>query len=351
MPTTNERTRRWDEVLSTLADLVPTGPASVVVHGAGGDCAVVADRLAAYLHTEGRPSARLTDATPTGDEDAWQADRTIDTVAVADGHHWYAHPPTGRWDVVIWLRSAAGGPSGRKPDADVVVDLHDPDWPVIRHVDQRFTGRGPRWYLTECRAFFSVRADTWDTRFGDDLPAYAAAVADAGIPTGATVVDAGCGTGRALPALRTAAGPTGVLIGLDLTPQMLARARPRSRAAGAHLVLGDARQLPLATATVDAIFAAGLVMHLPDFTAGLAELARITRPSGRLVIFHPSGRVALAARHGRTLRPDEPLAESQLAPRLASAGWQLSAYDDATDRFLAVATRTRGESHTSQLGA
>jgi len=336
MPTTDEQTHRWDEVLDTLVDLLPAGSASVVVDGAVGQPATLADRLAAHLRASGRPCSRLTDATPLSDEDVWLADRATETVAIADGPQWRAHPPTGRWDVVIWLRP---GP-GAEPDADVVVDLHDPCWPVIRHVTGRLTGRGRHWYLAECQAFFAVRADTWDTRFGDELPAYASAVADAGIPSGATVVDAGCGTGRALPALRTAVGSAGLVIGLDLTPQMLAKARPRSRMAGAHLVLGDARQLPLAAGAVDAVFAAGLVMHLPDFTAGLGELARVTRPRGRLIIFHPSGRIALAARHGRALRPDEPLSESQLEPRLAASGWRLTTYDDPPDRFLAVATRT-----------
>jgi hypothetical protein len=48
--------------------------------------------------------------------------------------------------------------------------------------------------------------------------------------------------------------------------------------------------------------------------------------------------VALAARHGRTLRPDEPLAESRLGPLLGEAGWRLTAYADDPDRFFAAAT-------------
>ncbi|MEV6814740.1 methyltransferase domain-containing protein, partial [Micromonospora sp. NPDC051296] len=93
-------------------------------------------------------------------------------------------------------------------------------------------------------------------------------------------------------------------------------------------------------ARVDAIFAAGLLPHLPDSDAGLRELARITRPGGRLVLFHPSGRATLAARHGRTLRPDEPLAETPLRASTSRTGWHLDTYDDPPHRFLATATRT-----------
>jgi SAM-dependent methyltransferase len=194
-------------------------------------------------------------------------------------------------------------------------------------------------YITETRAFFACRAATWNTRFGDDMPAYAAAVARAGLPRGGVVIDVGCGTGRALPALRRAVGPDGFVIADDLTPEMLAQARPQGTPARAALILADARRLPFADASADALFAAGLVSHLPDTEAGLTELARVTRPAGLLVLFHPSGRAALAARHGRTLSGDEPLAAGPLRRSTAVTGWRLTVYDDAADRFFALAVR------------
>lgn len=75
------------------------------------------------------------------------------------------------------------------------------------------------------------------------------------------------------------------MIGVDLTPQMLEVARAGHRDAHAALVCGDARRLPVPDGGVDAVFAAGLVAHLPDIAAGLAELARFlalaTRPAAR----------------------------------------------------------------------
>jgi ubiquinone/menaquinone biosynthesis C-methylase UbiE len=196
-----------------------------------------------------------------------------------------------------------------------------------------------RQYITETQAFFSTRAATWDTKFGDDMPAYAAAVARAGIRRGGVVIDVGCGTGRALPALRQAVGQNGAVIAADLTPEMLAQARPQAAAARAALVLADARRLPFADGSADAFFAAGLVNHLPDPQAGLAELARVTRQGGLLILFHPSGRAALAARHGRTLTQDEPLSPGPLARSTLATGWRLTVYDDATDHFFALAAR------------
>ena len=105
------------------------------------------------------------------------------------------------------------------------------------------------------------------------------------------------------------------------------------------IVLADARALPFPGRSVDAIFAAGLVNHLPDTEAGLRELARVIRPGGKLVLFHPSGRAALAARHGHALSPDEPLAKGPLRGSTRASGWVLTAYDDAPHRFFALAER------------
>jgi hypothetical protein len=57
------------------------------------------------------------------------------------------------------------------------------------------------------------------------------------------------------------------------------------------------------------------------------------------VLFHPSGRAALAARHGRVLTPDDPLAAGPLRRSAEATGWRLTAYDDAADRFFALAIR------------
>jgi SAM-dependent methyltransferase len=248
--------------------------------------------------------------------------------------------------VVVWLRTSRrrhADEAARGDAADIVVDLHDPAWPVVRHVNRRLLEPG-RWYVRESRAFFAVRAATWDAKFGDDLPAYAAAVRRAALPAGGTVLDAGCGTGRALPALRAAVGPAGIVLGLDLTPQMLEVARAR----GERLIMADTLRLPFAAATLDAVFAAGLIMHLPDAAGGLGELARVTVPGGRLVLFHPTGRAALAARHGRVLRPDEPLAPAPLTASCERAGWELADYDDGAEQFYALAVR-RGEIRTESI--
>ncbi|WP_430783543.1 class I SAM-dependent methyltransferase [Actinoplanes sp. G11-F43] len=349
---------RITEVTALLAEvLAPRAPLTVIVDGGDpGAAAAFAARLAAAFP----PAAR-----------AWNVDAVLGLSGPGGGMFDSAlnvlEPATDQ--ILVFLR---GGPRHRFAEGDgerraqVVIDHRDPDWPVIRHLHQSLADVN-RWYRSESQAFFAARAADWDTKFGDDMPRYTEAVRLAGVHPGHTVLDIGCGTGRALPALAeavspdpspgvlppvvaesssgasgalaAAAGPAGRVIGLDLTPDMLTAARRAGRGDCADLVLADARQLPVADAVADVIFAAGLVHHLPDPIAGLRELARVTRPGGTLAIFHPTGRAELAARHGRVLRPGEPLSEERLGPLLADSGWILTSYEDIPDRFLALATR------------
>ncbi|MGC0378781.1 ubiquinone/menaquinone biosynthesis C-methylase UbiE [Streptomyces sp. SAI-229] len=192
---------------------------------------------------------------------------------------------------------------------------------------------------THVQEFFTARAADWDRRFPDDGPVYAAAVAELGLREGDRVLDAGCGTGRALPPLRAAVGPSGVVLGADLTPAMLREAARAGRDRDGALLLTDVAALPLRPATLDAVFAAGLIAHLPDPAGDLREIARVVRPGGVLALFHPVGRAALAARQGRTLSPDDLRAEPNLRALLSRSGWRMTSYTDEDTRFLALAVR------------
>jgi SAM-dependent methyltransferase len=194
-------------------------------------------------------------------------------------------------------------------------------------------------HVAETRAFFAPRAPTWNERFVEDGPAFARAVAELHLEGGQAVLDVGCGAGRALPELQRAIGEHGLLVGIDVTLEMLVAARATSLSG--RLVSGDARRLPFPAGSFDAAFAAGLVNHLPDPLAGLVELARIARPGARLCIFHPVGRAQLAEKHGRELSASDPLDPTLLPTLLAAAGWSLTSLDDGRDRYLAIADRAK----------
>ncbi|MFD0026109.1 methyltransferase domain-containing protein [Streptomyces sp. NPDC058382] len=190
---------------------------------------------------------------------------------------------------------------------------------------------------TSARTFFTPRAEAWEERFAHQTPAYAAAVGRMGLKPGQRALDLGCGTGRALPALRAAVGDSGAVLGVDVTHAMLGAAARTGRAGLAHLLLADCHGLPLPSGAVHGIFGAGLLDHVHDPAAALREWARVTAEGGVPALFHPSGRAERAARHGRPPSPDDPLARPNLEPALRAAGWRPAEYDDAGSHFFALA--------------
>jgi ubiquinone/menaquinone biosynthesis C-methylase UbiE len=112
------------------------------------------------------------------------------------------------------------------------------------------------------------------------------------------VLDAGCGTGRNLGAM-IAAGA--MPVGLDFSPGMLAVARKRFRAVPLYEVDLQARY-PLGDGGFDAVLCSLVADQLSDPSAALREMARVTRPRGRLVWSVPHPRLAAAGMRTQFLK-------------------------------------------------
>ena len=107
------------------------------------------------------------------------------------------------------------------------------------------------------------------------------------IRPGERVVDCGSGAGTdALIAARLVA-PTGRVIGVDMTPEMLATARVNADEAGISNVEfreGLLEALPVETGWADVVISNGVLNLVPDKAAALAEMHRVLRPGGRLQV-------------------------------------------------------------------
>jgi ubiquinone/menaquinone biosynthesis C-methylase UbiE len=117
-----------------------------------------------------------------------------------------------------------------------------------------------------------------------------------GLGPGQRVLDVGCGTGDDVRRLAGLVAPSGRAVGVDLSLAMVNEAR--SRAAGSDLPVefhqGDITHLDFPDATFDAARGERVLLHAPDAAAAVAEMARVTRPGGRLVVFDlDMGTVAL----------------------------------------------------------
>ena len=97
---------------------------------------------------------------------------------------------------------------------------------------------------------------------------------------GRVLID-GVGTGLDLPLLP----PQHNYVGLDLTAAMLARARPRAGRLDFRAVQGDAQRLPFADAAFDHAVLHLILAVVPNPNACLAEVARVVKPGGTVLVF------------------------------------------------------------------
>ncbi len=107
------------------------------------------------------------------------------------------------------------------------------------------------------------------------------------IRPGERVVDIGCGAGIDSLIAARMVGVGGAVIGVDMTPAMLAKARRNATEAGITHVefrAGYGEALPVPDGWADAIISNGVLNLMPDKLVALTEMARVLKPGGRLQI-------------------------------------------------------------------
>lgn len=102
---------------------------------------------------------------------------------------------------------------------------------------------------------------------------------------GEIVLDLGCGAGTDSLIAAQMVGPEGRVVGIDMTTEMLAKARAGARTLGVantEFVEGEIESLPFVAGTFDVAISNGVIDLVPDKDAVFAELQRVLRPGGRL---------------------------------------------------------------------
>jgi arsenite methyltransferase len=104
---------------------------------------------------------------------------------------------------------------------------------------------------------------------------------------GERVLDVGCGAGTDSLVAAQMVGPGGRVVGIDMTPEMLAKARASGREMGVtnvEFVEGEAEAMPFEDASSDVVISNGVIDLIPDKEAVFSEILRVLRPGGRIQI-------------------------------------------------------------------
>jgi arsenite methyltransferase len=102
---------------------------------------------------------------------------------------------------------------------------------------------------------------------------------------GEVVLDLGCGAGTDSLVAAQMVGPDGRVVGIDMTPEMLEKAKRAAaelRATNVEFLEAEAEKLPFEDGTFDVVISNGVIDLIPDKDAVFAELMRVLKPGGRI---------------------------------------------------------------------
>lgn len=153
------------------------------------------------------------------------------------------------------------------------------------------------------------------------------------LPANARVLDAGCGSGRTLQELVA----YGEVCGIELDAEAAEMARRREHG---DVRVGRLEQLPWSDEAFDLITCLDVIEHVPDDVAALAELRRVCRPGGWLLVTVPAYQ-ALWSQHDEANHHFRRYSRAGLRQATRAAGWQVQRVSSFNSLLLAPAAAVR----------
>ncbi len=192
------------------------------------------------------------------------------------------------------------------------------------------------------RTYFNHSAAIWDETSAErDTTKLRQMAERLNIAPGSTVLDVGTGTGIFIPFLLSEVGEKGRIATLDFAEKMLRRARATGFNGNIDYLCADVTNIPVAGEIFDIVVCYSSFPHFQDKLAALAEINRVIKSGGRLLICHTSSRNRINEMHrqipavANDIIPDE--GEMQII--LSKAGFTDIKIDDNRESYLCSARK------------
>lgn len=153
------------------------------------------------------------------------------------------------------------------------------------------------------------------------------------LSAGETVVDIGSGPGFLCDGVAAQVGPSGKVVGIDISPDMVAAASSRNTRAWLSYKQGDAAAVDVPDAFADVTVSTQVLEYVADVDRAIAEMYRVTKPGGRMlamatdwggVVWHSSDPARMAAMlRSWEAHCADPRLPRVLSPKLAAAGFKV----------------------------
>ena len=192
------------------------------------------------------------------------------------------------------------------------------------------------------RAYFNDRADIWDETVAEKDTAKLEQMAERlKLKPGSLVLDVGTGTGVFIPYLFSSIGKKGQIVALDIAEQMLKKARAKNFDGNIDYLQADITGIPLRDGMFDSVVCYSSFPHFRNKPGALAEIKRVMKGGGRLLICHTSSRAEINEIHSQI-----PVVRNDILPDsigmlllLRAAGFTAIKVEDNSDSYLASAEK------------
>ncbi|HBN73900.1 MAG TPA: hypothetical protein DD376_04020 [Sutterella sp.] len=194
----------------------------------------------------------------------------------------------------------------------------------------------------ERRTFFDAHAHGWEERgYPTDVRVRLENLVDCfGIERGEKILDVGCGEGVLVPYLLDRLGPTGFIVELDNSLEMLKGAMRKS-ARQVQCVWAGVETLPLVDEDFDRVICFASFPHFANSRKALKQIHRVLKPAGRLIIAHLLSREEIARHHAKStvVLGDELPEETAMRRLLKETGFCVRELENRPGRYLLAAVK------------